>query len=509
MAEVRGAGYRLKRYREGGAYRVRSLVLDATALRTSGRGDMLRLVAPPTPTYYALAIHALPHLACYVTNVTPSHRRTRSGEGHLVRAIGTWGLAAGIVNVTIGGGIFRLPAGVAATLGAAAPLAYLVCAAAMGLIVLCFAEAGSRVSMTGGPYAYVETAFGPFVGALAGMLLWVGVTLALSAVASFFADALGAMIPSLPAWGKRAGLIGTLVLLAGANALGVGLVARFNTVATVAKLAPLVVLIVVGLFTMRAENLQWTHTPSTGEVSRASVLLLFAFLGVETALVPSGEVIDPARTVPRAILAAMIVITVLYVIIQVVAQGLLGASLATDKTPLASAAAVALGPAGRTMILVGSVVSMFGYVSGMMLAVPRMLFALARDGFLPRVVATTHPVRGTPNVAIAIQTVIVALLAVYGFFEVLAIAANVAVLLVYGACALAVLELRRRDVRTGGIPFRIPAGRVVPLAALAVIVLMLSSVQRNEWLAALAVVVTASVVYAVTLPSRRARAVSA
>ena len=451
-------------------------------------------------------MYAVQHVTGDVMDVTPPRELSRSGEGSLVRVIGTWGLGAGIVNVTIGGGIFRLPAGVAATLGAAAPLAYIVCALSMALIVLCFAEAGSRVAMTGGPYAYVETAFGPFVGAVTGMLLWVGVTLALSAVASFFADAIGAMIPSLTLGEKRAVLIVTLAVLAAANARGVGPVARFNTVATIAKLAPLVILIVVGLFTMHPANLRWSHTPSTGEVSRASVLLLFAFLGIESALVPSGEVIDPARTVPRAIFAAMTVVTVLYIIIQVVAQGLLGDALATDKTPLASAAAVALGPAGRTMILVGSVVSMFGYVSGMMLAVPRMLFALARDGFLPRAIATTHPTRGTPYVAIAVQTVIVAVLAVYGFFEVLAIAANVAVLLVYGACALAVLELRRRDVRTGGIPFRIPAGRVIPLAALAVIVLMLSSVQRNEWLAALAVVVMASVIYVVTLSSRRARA---
>jgi APA family basic amino acid/polyamine antiporter len=487
---------------------VRSLVLDARVLRTSGRG-FTDAPAPqhhaPHQTNYALPMYALWRASGDVMDVTPSPGFPRSGEGSLVRAIGTWGLGAGIVNVTIGGGIFRLPSGVAATLGAAAPLAYVVCALAMALIVLCFAEAGSRVSMTGGPYAYVETAFGPFVGALAGMLLWVGVTLALSAVASFFADAVGAMVPSMPTWGRRAALIVTLAVLAAANARGVGLVARFNTVATIAKLAPLVILIVVGLFTMHPANLHWTQAPSTSAVSRASILLLFAFLGIESALVPSGEVIDPARTVPRAIFAAMTVVTVLYIIIQVVAQGLLGASLANDKTPLASAAAVALGPGGRTMILLGSVVSMFGYVSGMMLSVPRMLFALARDGFLPRVIATTHPRRGTPQVAIAVQTVIVGLLAVFGFFEVLAVAANVAVLLVYGACALAVLELRRRDVRTGGIPFRIPAGRAIPLAALAVILLMLSSVQKNEWFAALAVLLVASSIYAVTLPSRRAR----
>ena len=92
--------------------------------------------------------------------------RASSAESSLRRSIGTLALAASIVNVTIGGGIFRLPADMAAKLGATAPLAYLLCAVAMGLIVLCMAEAGSRVSLTGGPYAYVEVAFGPFVGFL-------------------------------------------------------------------------------------------------------------------------------------------------------------------------------------------------------------------------------------------------------------------------------------------------------------------------------------------------------
>ena len=438
-----------------------------------------------------------------VTHVTPL---PTASDGRLVRVIGVWGLAAGIVNVTIGGGIFRLPSGAAATLGAAAPLAYLVCAASMGLIVLCFASAGSRVSMTGGPYAYVETAFGPFVGFLSGMLLWVGITLALSAVSSFFADALAAMVPTLPLWGKRVALCVTLATLAAANVRGVAGVARFNTVATVAKLVPLLVLVVVGAFAMHVDNLRWTTMPTGGTVARASILLLFAFLGVESALVPSGEVIDPSRTVPRAIFSAMAAITVIYLAIQVVAQGLLGAALANDPTPLASAAAVALGPAGRTLILAGSVISMFGYVSGMMLAVPRMLFAFGRDGFLPAALARTHPAWRTPHVAIAVQVVLVALLSTFGIFEKLAVAANVTVLLVYAACCLAAFELRRRDVQAGGVPMRVPFASVVPWAALGVIAWMLSSVRQAEWLAAAVIVLFATLVYALTLSSRRARA---
>src|SRR6476469_6562319 len=210
----------------------------------------------------------------------------RSGDRGLARVIGTWGLAAGIVNVTVGGGIFRLPAGVAAAVGPAAPLAYLACTVAMGLIVLCFAEAGSRVAMTGGPYAYIETAFGPFVGFVSGAMLWVCITLALSAVSTFFADSMLALVPALGATGRRIALVVVLAVLTAANVRGTGGVTRFNAIATVAKLLPLVLLVLVGLVVMRWSNLAWHEAPSAASVSRGSVLLIFAFLGVESALVP-------------------------------------------------------------------------------------------------------------------------------------------------------------------------------------------------------------------------------
>ena len=430
------------------------------------------------------------------------------GERGLARVIGLWGLTAGIVNVTVGGGIFRLPSGVAAEVGAGAPLAYLACTIAMGLIVLCFADAGSRVSMTGGPYAYVETAFGPFVGFVSGVLLWVGITLAVSAVSSFFADSLVALVPALGRTGRAIAITVILVILATANVRGTRGVTRFNAAATVAKLLPLALLIVVGLVTMRWSNLAWTSPPSAAAVSRASVLLVFAFLGVESALVPSGEVEDPARTVPRAVFTAMAVVALLYVAIQLVAQGLLGAALPGDPTPLASAAGVALGPAGRTLILVGSAVSMFAYVSGMILAVPRMLFAFARDGFLPSALARVHTRWRTPYVAISVQTAIVLALALFARFEQLAVVANVAALLVYATCCLAAAELRRRDVREGGIPFRVPGGAVVPWLALAVITWILWGLRAEEWRAAALVAAAAIVVYLATARTRRARAVS-
>jgi amino acid transporter len=427
-------------------------------------------------------------------------------ESGLVRAVGVWALAASIVNVTVGGGIFRLPAAVGAALGTAAPLAYLACAVAMGLIVLCFAEAGSRVALTGGPYAYVEVAFGPFVGFLAGVLLWTVGSFALAAVATVFADTVGALVPALSGAAARAAvLVATLGALAAVNVRGVRQGTAVNVVFTVAKLLPLVLLLVVGAFAVKASNLAWAGTPPAASVARTSVLLIFAFAGVESALVPSGEVRDVARTIPRSIGLAMTAITLLYVALHLVTQGILGGALAGSATPLADAAAVALGPWGRTLMLVGAAVSMFGYVGGMTLAVPRALFALGRDGFLPRGVAAVHPRWHTPWVAIAVQAVIVLALAVTSGFEQLAILANVSTLLLYAACCAAAWELRRRDVRAGGIPFRVPAASVVPFLALAAILFFFTSVTLREWLVVLGVIAAAAAVFAVTRGARARR----
>jgi amino acid transporter len=142
----------------------------------------------------------------------------------LVRAIGTFGLAAGIINITIGGGIFRLPANVATTMGPAAPIAYIVCALAMGLIVLCIADAGSRVSLTGGPYAYVGTAFGPYAAFLSGVLLWMLGVFATAAVATAFATTAGALMPALSDRAMQIGLlVAAFAFWSGVNVRGVSL----------------------------------------------------------------------------------------------------------------------------------------------------------------------------------------------------------------------------------------------------------------------------------------------
>ncbi|HVG85256.1 MAG TPA: amino acid permease [Vicinamibacterales bacterium] len=440
-----------------------------------------------------------------------SEGRTSAPRGDsLVRAIGTLGLAAGIINITIGGGIFRLPALVAASLGAAAPLAYLVCAVAMGLIVLCIADAGSRVSLTGGPYAYVGTAFGPYAGFLSGVLLWITGIFATAAVSTVFASGLGLLVPSMAGRGMQAlVLVAVFAFWSLVNLRGVSLGARLNAVATAAKLLPLLLVVAGGAFAVDGTNLQVTAPPTAPDVARMSLLLIFAFAGIEIALVPSGEVRDSARTVPRAVALAMIGVTTLYITLQVVSQGVLGSRLAqANVSPLADVATASLGGWAGTVLLAGASISMFGYLGGMTLSMPRMLFALARDGFLPRALAAVHPVYRSPHVAIVVQSAIVLAFALTGTFERLAILANISVLALYFGCALASWQLRRLGIEGGGTgtAFRVPLAGAVPWLACAVIGWLLTGLTRDEWLAFAACVALASLPYALT---RRRATVSA
>jgi amino acid transporter len=410
----------------------------------------------------------------------------------LVRAIGTLGLAAGIINITIGGGIFRLPANVAGSLGPSAPIAYLVCAVAMGLIVFCIADAGRRVSLTGGPYAYVGTAFGPYAAFISGVLLWMLGTFATAAVSTVFASSLGLLVPPLAG---RTMEIGILVVAYAfwtfVNLRGVQLGVRLNSVATIAKLLPLILVAVGGAFFVSAGNLRMTALPPAADIARTCLLLIFAFAGIECALVPSGEVRDTARTVPRAIALAMVGITLLYIALQTVAQGILGSGLA-DATvaPLADAAGASLGGWARSLLLIGASVSMFGYLGGMTLSMPRMVFALAQDGFLPRALAMVHPVHRAPQPAIVAQSLLALVLAISGTFEKLAIFANVSALALYFGCALAAWRLRK--------PGEHGAGSVVPWLACGVIAWVLSGLTRDEWLAFSGCLALASFVYFLT-----------
>src|SRR6184192_1341795 len=423
----------------------------------------------------------------------------------LVRGIGIPALTANIVSSTIGAGIFVIPATVARGLGPAAPLAFVCCAVAMVLFVTCFAIAGSRVSLTGGLYAYVEVAFGRYVGFLAGMLYFLTALGAVAGVVNVLANSVALVVPFLGSPVMRiivmVAVYGSLVLI---NIRGVRQGAGAVTVITVAKLLPLLLFVCVGLFFIHPPNLAWSGWPGSKSLGDAVILLIFAFVGIEVALIPSGEVKNPARTVPRSAYLALVVTTIIYILIQVVAQGTLGADLANHPgAPLAEAAATFLGHIGRTILLAGATISAFGFVTSDILSSPRLIFAFGRDGALPQFFAHVHPRYRSPDVAIITYAIIAFALSISGTFEKLAVLSNVAVLLMYLLCCAACWFLVQRDVRSDGKPFNFPGMKVVPALAILAIIWILAHATAREFVVTGIVLALASIVYFIRVQLRQ------
>ena len=424
---------------------------------------------------------------------------SRVTEAALVRALGVRQLTAAIVNTTIGAGIFVLPALVAQSVGTAAPLAFLICAAIMALVTIALAVAGSRVAVTGGIYAYVEAAFGPYLALLAGVLQAVTGILAVSGVSAALLDQLGTLAPVFRAIAFRvaalAAIVGTLAYL---NVRGVRVGTRLIEVVTAAKLTPLCVFVVAGAFFVDPSAAVSMSIPDSAALGRSVLILIFAYAGVEVALAPSGEVRSPASTVPRAVFLALLLTTSLYIAIQLVAQGILGPDLAQSTTaPLADAASRMLGSAGMTLMLAGAICSMFGYQCGDMLSTPRSIYALARDGFLPMALARIHDTHRTPHVAIWTHATLVFVLAVTSTFETLAIMGNVGLLLLYLLACGSAIALVRRGVRTADAPFAVPGWWLAPIVGAALIAWILSAATRQELLVTAGVLACATLAYVI------------
>ena len=384
-----------------------------------------------------------------------------------MRVIGTRELTASIINVTIASSIFVMPGTVAAGLGAAAPVAYLVCASLMALIALCFAAAGSRVSVTGGLYAYIDTAFGGF----AGIYRRLSVLVDRVSVGRIGRNGIcGIRRSLLAAAGRRdvarASCWSSCLRSRLVNIRGIKPGIRLIEAITAAKLVPLLVLIGVGVWSLNPDFLG-APMPTVSQVGQVSILLIFAFVGVEVALTPSGEIRDSARTVPRAILERLVDCNADLHRGSDGGAGSAGTRAAdVSRTPRwPKPPDDLLGDAGKVFLLAGGTISIFGYVAGDMLGTPRALLALARDGVLPPVVAKVHPRYRTPAVAIVIYACVVA---AARDFEQLRTARDYGERV--GAAAVSVVcrasyELQRRDVRMAGAPFTLPGGPAIQLAA--------------------------------------------
>ncbi len=380
----------------------------------------------------------------------------------LVRAIGRWDLTAAVVNAVIGSSIFGMPAALAASAGALSPLLIAVVGLGVLAVVLCFAEVASRFPDPGGPYLYAREAFGPFVGFEAGWLtFWIRVT-ALAASLNVFVEYLATLLPSASSPPGRALVMAAVVgVITAINVIGVRQAAWTVDVFTVAKLAPLALLVALGLPHIRPEVLA-TQTVPQPDWIRAILLLVFAYGGFEAPLIPAAEARDPRRDSAFALLVALGIIASVYLLVQLVILGVLP-RVALARAPLAATYAVLLGPLGVTVAASAAMVSISGYATGTTLQSPRVLFSMAERGELPGILARIHPRFRTPHVAILVYSALVLGLAVSGTFETIATASAFVRLVTYGltCAALPVLRRRRPEEAPG---FRLAGA--VPIAAL-------------------------------------------
>ncbi len=416
-------------------------------------------------------------------------------DAGLVRAVGPFGLAATTISMIIGAGIFAVPAALAGSVGPYAPLAFIVCSIGIGAVAICCAEGGSRVPTSGGIYGYIEAALGPHAGYVGGTLLWVGDVLACSGVAAALADVAGSLVGrSSVAVVRPLVIIGVIGAIALVNVGGVARGARLVAVATALKLFPLLVLVAAGAAAVHGANFAALPAWRPQGIGRAVILATFALTGMETALCASGEVARPNRSIPIALAIAVASVTLLYAAIQLIVQGILGSALPDSAAPLADAMG-RISPALRVLMLAGTAFAMLGMIASDILGTPRMVFAFARDGLLPRVLGRVHPQTRTPHVAILCYAVIAMALALTGSFAELAVLATLATAVLYiGGCVASWL-LAHRGIAQAGKPLAFPLLGPATVVGVSSMLLLIALASRAEIVGLAALIAVSSMIY--------------
>ncbi len=365
-------------------------------------------------------------------------------EEKLVRGISRWDLLAITINTIIGAGIFGLPSKVTALIGGYSLAAFVVCALIVAFIVACFAEVSSRFTATGGMYLYAREAFGAAVGFEVGWLYWIVRVTTFAANCNLFLSYLGFFAPSANQGWLRTLLISLIVLiLTAVNFFGVRQSAILTNIFTVGKIVPLIIFVAVGLFFIEPSNFNFSPAPDTASFSGAVLILIYAYVGFEAAAIPAGETRDPQRSVPFALLSALAIVAVLFILIQIVCIGTLP-GLAASERPLADAANNFLGSYGAAFITIGALISIFGNLNGGFLTASRMPFAMAEQGELPKILAKTHQTFKTPFVSLFLTALAMLFLTVQSSFLSALTISTITRLIVYATTCAALPAFRQR-----------------------------------------------------------------
>jgi APA family basic amino acid/polyamine antiporter len=397
--------------------------------------------------------------------VSSSTTNTSRSTG-LRRGLRKWDLVALVINSVVGAGIFGLPSQVYALAGTYSLAAFIVSGVAIALIVLCFADVGSRFGSTGGPYLYARVAFGPLIGFQVGWLMWVARINGFAALINLFVSYLALFVPAVGGDAGRAwAIVAVVVVLALVNIAGLRTTATTTNVLTAGKLIPLALLAIAGVFFVDSSRYSATIVPSYRSFSQAAMLLVFAYMGFEGAVIPTGEMRNPQRDLPFSLLTGMSVVAVLYVAVQAVCIGTVP-DLAHAERPLADAALRLVGPVGESLVAAAALVSIGGILNAILFATPRLVFAMAENHDLPDVLARTHPRFRTPVAAIVVTAAMACVVALFSTFLSALTISTIVRLLAYLATCAAVPALRRRsDVPPPAFTMRAPS--IVWMAAIA------------------------------------------
>ena len=399
-------------------------------------------------------------------------------QSGLVRGIRRWDLVALIINNVIGAGIFGLPAALYALAGTYSLLAFIACAMVIGIVALLFAEMSTRFTETGGPYLYARKTLGPLVGFEVGWLNWIARLTGFAGVCNLFLTYLALFIP-----GANVGLLRTVLIIAivaiyaTINLIGIREATIVSNVFAISKLVPLALFIGIGLFFIDPARFSFSEPVAYQPFSKAVLLLVFAF-SFEASMIPAGEVRDPGRDYPRALLISLSIVAVVYVLVQVVSIGTVP-GLATSDRPLADAARAFLGSPGAYLISIGALISTSGTLNANMLFTSRTAFALAEQRQLPAVVASIHPRFRTPHVAILISATAFLLLTLFNTFISAATISAMVRLSLYIVTAICLIVLRRRKDQPPPT-FQAPGGLFIPILVIALSLWLLSNSSARE-----------------------------
>lgn len=376
----------------------------------------------------------------------------------LVRGISRTDLIALTINTIIGAGIFGLPSKVTALIGSYSLLAFIACAVIVAFIVLCFAEVSSRFQTTGGSYLYARQAFGSLVGFEVGWLYWIVRVTTFAANCNLLIEYIGFFYPDADKGGIRILLVTVVVtIMTAVNFIGVRESTVFTNIFTIGKLVPLLIFIAVGLFYIQPENFNFAGTPDSGSFSNAVLILIYAYVGFEVAAIPAGEIKNPQRNIPIALLTTLGIVAVIYILIQIVAIGTLP-ELVASKRPLADAAGQFLGYFGATFITIGALISIFGNLNGGFLTTSRIPFAMAEQNELPKVLANTHEKFKTPHISLFLTAIVILIFTIQTSFIGALTISTITRLLVYGTTCAALPVFRWRKDQENEAKFRAPFG---------------------------------------------------